>query len=70
MRILTVTFLCLLFLPDVSAHEHCPKAECEATKQKIRKIQSTMRQGYTRKQGEKMEAKLRMLRAIRSKKCR
>jgi hypothetical protein len=36
----------------------------------MRKIQATMRQGYTRKQGEKMEAELRMLRAIRSKQCR
>ena len=70
MRILTVIVCCLLFTPGVLAHEHCPKAECEETKQKIRKIQATMRQGYTRKQGEKMEAELRMLRAIQSKRCR
>ena len=70
MRILTVVALCLLFMPGVSAHEHCPKAECKATKQKIRKIQSTMRQGYSRKQGEKMEADLRRLRAIRARQCR
>jgi len=70
MRILTVIGFCLLFMPGVSAHEYCSKAECEETRQKIRKIQSKMRQGYTRKQGEKMEADLRMLRAIRSKKCR
>ena len=70
MRILTVIALCLLLVPGVSAHEYCAKAECEETKQKIRKIQSTMRQGYTRQQGEKMETDLRKLRAIRSKKCR
>ncbi len=70
MRILTIIVFCLLFMPGVSAHEYCSKAECEETKQKIRKIQSKMRQGYTRKQGEKMEADLRKLRAIRFKKCR
>ncbi len=70
MRILTVITLCLLFIRPVSSHEYCSKAECEKTKQKIEKIHSKMRQGYTRKQGEKMKADLRMLRAIRSKQCR
>ena len=44
--------------------------ECEQVKQKIRRIQSKMRAGYTRAQGEKMEEKLRRLRALRSKACR
>ena len=70
MRILTVIAICLLLMPSVSAHEYCSKAECEETRQKIRKIQAKMRQGYTRKQGEKMEADLRMLTSIRFKKCR
>jgi len=70
MRILTIIAICLLLVPGVSAHEYCSRAECEETKQKIRKIQAKMRQGYTRKQGEKMEADLRQLRAIRSKQCR
>ena len=60
----------ILLAPDVPAHESCAKAECEETKQKIRQIQSKMRSGYTRKQGEKMESDLRKLRAIRVKKCR
>jgi len=66
----TILISMFLLAPGVSAHESCAKAECEETKQKIRKIQSKMRSGYTRKQGEKMEADLRKLRAIRSKKCR
>ena len=70
MRVLILVALSLFFMPASSAHEFCPKAECEKTKQKIRQIQSKMRQGYTRKQGEKMEENLRKLRAIRSKKCR
>ena len=57
--------------PAVSyAHNVCPKAKCEETRQKIEKIQAKMRQGYTRAQGEKMEAQLRSLRAIRSQRCR
>lgn len=52
------------------AHNYCAKAKCEQTKQKIRKIEAKMRQGYTRAQGEKMEAQLRSLRAVRSKRCR
>jgi len=62
--------IAMLAAPETSAHEYCPKAECEETKQKIRQIQSKMRQGYTRKQGEKLEADLRKYRAIRSKRCR
>ena len=66
-------FLVLLFvLSPVAglAHNYCPKAKCAETKQKIEKIRAKMRHGYTRAQGEKMEAELRSLRAIRSKRCR
>lgn len=70
MRILTLIAALVLLAPGAAANEPCPKAECEETKQKIRHIQSKMRQGYTRKQGEKMEDDLRRLRAIRAKKCR
>ncbi len=70
MRGLTAIAICLLIIRPVLAHEYCSKAECEKTKQKIERIHSKMRQGYTRKQGEKMEANLRRLTAIRSKQCR
>jgi hypothetical protein len=61
----------LIFLPTAAyTHDHCAQARCEETRQKIRKIEAKMRQGYTRAQGEKMEAELRSLRAIRSKRCR
>ncbi len=70
MRGLIVITICLLIIRSVSAHEYCSKAECEKTRQKIEQIHSKMRQGYTRKQGEKMEADLRKLTAIRSKQCR
>jgi hypothetical protein len=47
-----------------------PALECEKIKQRIRHIQSRMRSGYTRAQGERMEAELRRLRAMRRKACR
>ncbi len=68
--ILVVVLLCVLSPAASHAHNVCAKAKCEETKQKIEKIQAKMRQGYTRAQGEKMEAQLRSLRAIRSKRCR
>ncbi len=68
--ILVVVSLCVLSPAASHAHNVCPQAKCEETKQKIAKIQAKMRQGYTRAQGEKMEAELRSLRAIRSKRCR
>ena len=60
----------LLAPSEVRAHVYCPKAECEEVKQKIKHIESKLRHGYTRSQGEKLQAQLRKLRAIRSKKCR
>ena len=44
--------------------------ECEKIKAKIRYIQSKMRAGYTRAQGERMEEQLRELRSLRHKACR
>lgn len=70
MRITIMVIALIMIAPEVRSHESCARAECEETKQKIRQIQSKMRSGYTRKQGEKMESDLRKLRAIRSKKCR
>lgn len=46
------------------------EAACAEVKEKIRNIQSKMRSGYTRAQGEKYEQRLRELRAKRYKLCR
>ena len=71
MRFILIYLVLAVMSPGVSfAHNECAKAKCEETKQKIKKIQAKMRQGYTRAKGEKMEAELRSLRAIRSKRCR
>ncbi len=60
----------ILLAPTASAHDDHSKAECEKTQQKIKKLESRMRQGYTRAQGEKWSDQLRMLRANRFKQCR
>ena len=70
-RDLTIVTLIALSLSTASiGHEKDLKAECARTKQKIRDIQSKMRSGYTRAQGEKLEAQLRKLRSKRNKVCR
>ena len=43
---------------------------CDEVKQAIREIESRMRAGYTRAQGERYEAKLRKLKRKRSRLCR
>jgi len=70
MRRLLVVTVCFLFIPASSAHVQGDKARCDKTKQQIRLVQSKMRAGYTRAQGEKLEARLRKLRAERAKVCR
>lgn len=60
----------LMFAIPVSGADTDRKLKCEEVKQEIRYIQSKMRAGYSRAQGEKLRAKLRKLRALRSKACR
>ena len=67
-RCLLVIFI--LAAPAVDAADVGQQSECEKVKQKIRHVQSRMRAGYTRAQGEKLEAELRRLRALRRKTCR
>ncbi|MDH3612296.1 MAG: hypothetical protein OEU90_01255 [Gammaproteobacteria bacterium] len=62
--------LLLAAQPPASAHNKCDKAECAVVKEKIRTIESKMRSGYTRAQGERYESQLRELRAKRYKICR
>ncbi len=68
--VLVVVLLSILSSAASHAHNVCAKAKCEEIRQKIKKVQAKMRQGYTRAQGEKMEAELKSLRAIRSQRCR
>lgn len=70
MRLLLVVTVSFLFIPVSFADVQGDQARCEKTKQQIRLIQSKMRAGYTRAQGEKLEARLRKLRVERAKTCR
>ena len=71
MKLLTwiVIFLVLCQTPAHSK-DACSKAACAEVKAKISNIESKMRSGYTRAQGERYEDKLRVLKARRSKLCR
>ena len=44
-------------------------AQCKKTKEQIKQVQSKLRSGYTRAQGEKLEARLRDLRKKRKRYC-
>lgn len=68
---LPILFLTVLCLSGTAA-AHPPDAEldCKRVKDEIRYVQAKMRAGYTRAQGEKLEARLRKLRAKRAKACR
>jgi hypothetical protein len=70
MHLLVTIVLAFLLSPESIAHEIDDKTECGRVKEKIRRIQSRMRSGYTRAQGERMEAQLRKLRRQRKSKCR
>jgi hypothetical protein len=65
-----VAFFAALLSLGANAHDDSSKQECEKTKQKIKKLESRMRHGYSRAQGEKWRTQLRALRAARWKQCR
>jgi len=69
MRIALTIIVACLAVPGF-AHDQSDKTRCKKTEQQIRSVQSKMRAGYTRAQGEKLEARLRKLRADRTKYCR
>jgi hypothetical protein len=75
MPIIALLLVALSLAARSATHAECrSRAECKEAcaeaKQKIRTIQSRMRSGYNAVQGERMQAELRRLRAIRAKVCR
>lgn len=66
-----IALLALIFLTSPSLpREKDLQLRCEEIRQRIDYLHAKMRSGYTRAQGEKMEAELRKLRALRRKACR
>lgn len=59
-----------LSLSSIEASGKVDKAACAEVKEKIRTMESRMRSGYTRAQGERYEERLRELKAKRYKLCR
>jgi len=69
-RLAWALFFTLLLAPAADASRKSDAAACAEVKEKIRTIESRMRAGYTRAQGERYEERLRELRAKRRKICR
>ena len=71
MKAATATLIALTLLSTAAwARSDCEKLACDAVKEKIRTIETKMRAGYTRAQGERYEARLRELKAQRYHLCR
>lgn len=71
MQIRWITALAVLVLAvQADAKRDCDKLACDEVKQEIREIESRMRAGYSRAQGERYEARLRKLKLRRSTLCR
>lgn len=71
MQIRWITALALLLLAlQAHAKRDCHKLACDTVKQEIREIESRMRAGYSRAQGERYEARLRKLKLRRRTLCR
>lgn len=66
----TALLVLLMLAPQSGARPDCDKLACEQIKQSIREVESRMRAGYSRSQGERYEARLRKLKRKRSKLCR
>ncbi len=69
MRCLPLLVLGLLCLPPPLPAADRDQDECEAVKEKIRKVQARMRRGYNARQGVKLNARLLELRKKRAKVC-
>lgn len=69
MRYLSLLVTALLCLPAPAPAADRDEQECEAVKEKIRKVQSRMRRGYSAEQGVRLNAKLLELREKRKKAC-
>ena len=67
---LLICLLAAFSLPVGYAHDTDTKSKCSKVRNQIKVVQSRMRAGYTRAQGERLEARLRKLKADRSKYCR
>lgn len=69
MKVLAWTLIFALLAAPAAEADKQTEAACAEVKEKIRNIESRMRSGYTRAQGERYNEKLRELKAKRAKLC-
>ncbi len=70
-RVLAIALFAVMASVDLAAaRDRCADAACAAVKADIRDVERRLRAGYTRAQGERLNARLRKLRARRAKLCR
>lgn len=69
MRWIALAILIPMGMTPSLAADKSRELRCEEIRQRIETLYARMRSGYTRSQGEKMEAELRKLRALRRKAC-
>lgn len=70
MKSLSLIIALLLGSGHAAVGDSDARIECRKVKDRIRVVESKMRAGYTRAQGEKLHAELRRLRVLRKKYCR
>lgn len=70
MRWIALAILIPMWTTASPAADKSRELRCEEIRQRIETLYAKMRSGYSRAQGEKMEAELRKLRALRRKACR
>ena len=70
MQWIALWILALTWSATSASEDRDRELRCEEIRQRIDYLYAKMRSGYTRAQGEKMEAELRKLRALRRKACR
>lgn len=70
LTILVVWGLTAMSPSDAASDRKAAKKACVEVKQKIRKIESRMRAGYTASQGIRLDEKLRKLKDERYRVCR
>lgn len=70
MHRLSIFLMAMALSMPAAAHKADRKTQCHQVKQQIRKVESRMRQGYTRAQGERLSARLRELKEKRYRLCR
>jgi hypothetical protein len=64
-----LTLLLALLPPGAGAHHRFTREQCRRISERMKKLQSRLRQGYSAKQGRRYREKMRELQLQRFRKC-